>query len=57
MKNETHPALADLDTRLEELEEQGYTIFPGSLDGPTTAAILAHVDAIAGPVEIGAGNL
>ena len=56
MKNETHAALADLDTRLEELEEQGYTIFPGYLDGATTAAIRAHVDAIAGPVEIGADH-
>ena len=50
MANSTHPALADLDTRLEELAEQGYTIFPQYLDRQTTAAVRAHVDSLVGPV-------
>jgi hypothetical protein len=56
MRNETHPALADLDTRLEELEEQGFTLFPEYLDRTTTAAIRAHVDDLAGPVESAADS-
>ena len=50
MNNDTHPALADLDTRLEELENQGYTVFPSYLDRATTAAVRDHVDRLAGPV-------
>jgi len=50
MSKSTHPALANLDTRLEELENQGYTIFPAYLDRATTAAMRAHIDHLAGPI-------
>ncbi len=45
-----HPSFADLDTRLAEIEDRGYTIFPGWLDRAFTAELRAHVDAVAGPV-------
>ena len=44
-------ALPHLDARLEELESQGYTVFSDYLDRETTAAIRAHIDSIAGPVD------
>jgi ectoine hydroxylase-related dioxygenase (phytanoyl-CoA dioxygenase family) len=50
MSKSTHPALANLDTRLEDLENQGYTIFPAYLDRATTAAMRAHIDHLAGPI-------
>ena len=45
-----HPSFADLDIRLAEIEEQGYTIFPGWLERGFTAELRAHIDAVAGPV-------
>ena len=45
------PELPHLDARLKELENQGYTVFSDYLDRETTAAIRAHIDGIAGPVE------
>ncbi len=41
--------LTPLDTRLEELESQGYTVFPEYLDRATTAEIRAHTNSLAGP--------
>ena len=43
-------ALKDLDIRLEELEDRGYTLFPEYLDRTTTAEVRAHIDRLAGPV-------
>ncbi|NKB69437.1 MAG: hypothetical protein GKR89_20390 [Candidatus Latescibacteria bacterium] len=51
-----HPAFTDIDTRLEELEEQGYTIFPQYLQSETTAAVRAHIDHLAGPVTSAPSN-
>ncbi len=45
-----HPELQDIEMRLQELETQGYTVFPGFLDHTTTAAVRAHIDSLAGPV-------
>ena len=45
-----HPSFAELDTRLDELEERGFTVFPGFLDPATTAEIRAHMDSLIGPV-------
>ena len=45
-----HPSFAELDTRLYELEERGFTVFPGFLDLATTAEIRAHMDSLIGPV-------
>jgi hypothetical protein len=42
--------LPHIDTRLEELERQGYTVSPGYLDPSTTADVRAHIDSIAGPI-------
>ena len=38
--------ISDLDRRLGELDERGYTIIPNYLDRATTAEIRAHVDAL-----------
>ena len=45
-----HPSFAELDTRLYELEERGFTVFPGFLDLATTAEIRVHMDSLIGPV-------
>ena len=50
VSNPLHPSLAHLDIRLAEIEDQGYTIFPGWLDCGFTAQLRTHVDAVAGPV-------
>ena len=42
--------LNNLETRLEELDRHGYTVFPRYLDLRTTAEIRRHVDEIAGPI-------
>lgn len=42
--------LPHLDARLEELDRQGYTVFPGFLAPEITADIRSHIDDIAGPV-------
>ena len=44
MANKTYPELANLSTRLQELDSRGYTVFPDYLDRDTTAAIRAHID-------------
>ena len=49
MGNDAYPELADLNIRLQELEHQGYTVFPEYLDRDTTAAIRAHIDSLVGP--------
>ena len=51
MENDAYPELTDLKTRLQELESQGYTVFPGYLDHATTAAVRAHIDSLVGPVS------
>ena len=50
MKNDAYPELTDLKIRLQELESQGYTVFPDYLDHDTTAAIRAHIDSLVGPI-------
>lgn len=50
MENNAYPELADLNIRLQELESQGYTVFPEYLDRATTAAIRAHIDSLVGPI-------
>ena len=45
-----------LQSHLDQLAEEGYTRFPAYLDRETTAAIRAHIDALAGPVRTEAGN-
>ena len=50
MKNDAYPELTDLNIRLQELESQGYTVFPEYLDRDTTAAIRAHIDSLVGPI-------
>jgi ectoine hydroxylase-related dioxygenase (phytanoyl-CoA dioxygenase family) len=39
-----------MNQQFEELEENGYTVFPGFLDTETTARIRAHMDALLPPV-------
>ncbi len=53
MENDAYPELADLNIRLQELESQGYTVFPEYLDRDTTAAIRAHIDSLVGPIVPG----
>ena len=53
MENNAYPELTDLSIRLQELENQGYTVFPEYLDRDTTAAIRAHIDSLVGPVVSG----
>lgn len=53
MENNVYPELTDLNIRLQELESQGYTVFPEYLDRDTTAAIRAHIDSLVGPVVSG----
>lgn len=50
MENDAYPELTDLNIRLQELEHQGYTVFPDYLDRATTAAIRAHIDSLVGPI-------
>ena len=50
MESDAYPELTDLNTRLQELEIQGYTVFPEYLDRATTAAIRAHIDSLVGPI-------
>ena len=50
MVQSAHPELKDVDLRLQELEDQGYTIFPDYLDRDTTTAVRAHIDSLAGPI-------
>ena len=50
MENDAYLELTDLSTRLQELERQGYTVFPEHLDRATTAAIRAHIDSLVGPI-------
>ena len=38
MENDAYPELTDLNIRLQELESQGYTVFPEYLDRDTTVA-------------------
>ena len=56
MENDAYLELTDLSTRLQELERQGYTVFPEHLDRATTAAIRAHVDSLVGPIVSGDHN-
>ena len=49
MESDAYPELTDLSTRLQELEIQGYTVFPEYLDRVTTAAVRAHIDSLVGP--------
>ncbi len=42
--------LTDLETRLEELEAQGYTVLPKYLDRDTTSEVRKHIDSLAGPI-------
>ena len=53
MENNAYPELTDLNIRLQELESQGYTVFPEYLDRDTTAAIRDHIDSLVGPVVSG----
>ena len=53
MENNAYPELTDLNIRLQELESQGYTVFPEYLDRDTTAAIRAHIDSLVGPIVSG----
>ena len=50
MENDAYPELTDLNIRLQELESQGYTVFPDYLDHDTTAAVRAHIDSLVGPI-------
>ena len=50
MENNAYPELTDLSIRLQELESQGYTVFPEYLDRDTTATIRAHIDSLVGPI-------
>ena len=56
MESDAYPELTDLNTRLQELEIQGYTVFPEYLDRVTTAAIRAHIDSLVGPIVSGDHN-
>lgn len=56
MAHKTYPELANLSTRLQELETQGYTVFPDYLDRDTTAAVRAHIDDLVGPIASGDHN-
>ena len=40
----------EMTEQLEQLERDGYTIFPGFLDTQTTARIRAHIDSLAPPI-------
>ena len=40
-----------MNEQLEQLERDGYTVFPGFLDAPTTAKIRAHIDSLLPPVS------
>ena len=53
MKNNVYPELTNLNIRLQELEDQGYTVFPDYLDRDTTAAIRAHIDSLVSPIVPG----
>lgn len=45
-----HPSFAELDIRLQEIEDQGFTIFREFLNRSFTAKMRDHIDAIVGPV-------
>jgi len=41
----------NLQQHLDELEERGYTVFPGFLDTSLTARVREHIDALAPPIQ------
>ncbi len=46
----TLPSPAALADHLRQLEDQGYAVIPGFLDGASTARLRAHIDALLPPV-------